>query len=93
MRCNVCNNEVKEGALFCTNCGAKIQNNVQQSDIEIIESNQTSAPNQGNQKKEKKYKKDKSQNHGGNNNNNSAGNPQKKKGKKKPQQNKNNNNI
>ena len=31
MRCNVCNNEVKEGALFCTNCGAKIQNNVQQN--------------------------------------------------------------
>ena len=70
-----------------------IQNNVKQSDIEILESNQSSAPNQGNQKKEKKYNKDKSQNHGGNNNNNSAGNPQKKKGKKKPQQNKNNNNI
>lgn len=31
MRCNVCNNEVKEGALFCTNCGAKIQNNLQQN--------------------------------------------------------------
>ena len=31
MRCNVCNSEVKEGNLFCTNCGAKIQNNVQQN--------------------------------------------------------------
>ena len=32
MRCNVCNSEIKEGALFCTVCDNKIQqvNNIPQ---------------------------------------------------------------